>query len=63
MTTLEILAKLQAEGYSLAIIAKQSGVPYMRLYRYFNTGAALTDEQRAAIKSFALVQPCFSRGR
>lgn len=61
METVEIIEKLKKEGYTLHVIAKQSGVAYMRIYRHFNDGARLDDAEHSAIKAFAFVQPCFTR--
>lgn len=61
MNVKEILTKLQDEKYPLALIAVQTGVPYMRIYRHDRDGAALTEEEQAKIKAFAYVQPCFTR--
>lgn len=62
MGTQEIIQKLQQEKYTISIISRQSGVPYMRIYRYMNSGGAMSEGEQAAIRAFALVQPCFTRG-
>lgn len=59
----DVLEKLEGNGYSLALVAKQSGVSYMRLYRFYKQDmAALSDTEQANIKAFAFVQPAFTRG-
>ena len=62
MNTKEITQKLRKEGYTLSVIARQSGIPYMRLYRHIISGAAMCEREQAAVRAFALVQPCFTRG-
>lgn len=61
MDTRELLEILQGEGYSLRLIATQTDVAYMRLYRFLNTASLLTDYEHDRVKQFALVQPCMRR--
>lgn len=56
-----ILKKLIDEKYSVLVISKGAGVPYMRVYRAIRDGAKLTDEEQGRIKAFAFVQPVFTR--
>ena len=56
-----ILKKLIDEKYSVLVISRGANVPYMRVYRAIRDGAKLTDEEQGRIKSFAFVQPVFTR--
>lgn len=61
MDTLKLIAKLMNHGYSLTLIAKQAKIPYMDLYRSVNNDRPLREDEEAAIKRFALVQPCIGQ--
>ena len=58
MKTREIISTLKAAGYSLQLVASQSGVNYLRLYRAMNGGAPLREHEIEAIERFAMAQPC-----
>lgn len=58
MDTLNMVKLLVDNGYSLNLIAKQTGMAYMDLYRSLNQGRKLREEEAAAIRKFAIVQPC-----
>lgn len=60
MTTDEMLEALKNAGYSLALIAAQSGVEYHNLYRHSKKTLQLSPEDDAAVRRFAIVQPCIS---
>lgn len=62
MTINEVLNRLLDEKYTLLVIAKQSSVPYMRVYRAFKGEARLSEQEESRIKAFAFVQPPFTRG-
>lgn len=61
MTDREILCKLDAEGYPMTLVAKQSGVEYARIYRAFRGKYPLNEEESAQLKAFAYLQPAFTR--
>lgn len=58
MDTITMVKKLIENGYSLSLISKQCGIPYMHLYRSLNDGRAFKDEEKVSIKRFAIAQPC-----
>jgi len=57
MDALSMTKKLMEQGYPIALIARQCGMPYMDLYRSLNQGRPLREEESAKIKKFAIVQP------
>lgn len=61
MQTIEIINRLRSEKFSILLISKQTGVSYMRLYRYANGLGELSELEHAAVRSFAFVQPCFQK--
>lgn len=58
MSSSEIIQRLSDAGYSMTLIAKQSDISYMRLYRSMNGNVTLSDNEAARLRRFALVQPC-----
>ena len=60
MHTKEAIAVLIDQGYPLRLIARQSGVPYMKLYRYYAEGKNLSEQDQARVRVFAYVQPAFT---
>lgn len=61
MDARSMVIKLMDEGYSLALIARNAEMSYMDLYRSIRSNRAIKEEEAAAIKRFALVQPCMGR--
>lgn len=59
-TTLEMLQILEDSGYPLTLIAKQAGVSYMKLFRFFTGVGHLTDAEHDKVKKFCIVQPLLS---
>lgn len=53
MTSAEILATLRAEGYPLAVIAKQSGIKERYLASY-----TLSERDQVRLERYASEQPC-----
>lgn len=58
MRTIDMIATLQANSYSLSLIARQSGVAYHNLYRFSDGLLVLSDEDEAAVRAFCEAQPC-----
>jgi len=61
MNTKNIIAKLIKSGYPLRLIASQTGVSYMKLYRFYSEEKKLSEPEQAKIKAFAYMQPVFTR--
>lgn len=61
-TTKDLIEQLEAADYPLRFIARQSLVPYMKLYRFKRSEYALTSDEEARVRRFAIVQPCIMDG-
>lgn len=61
MDALTMANELVRNGYSISLIAKNANMQYMDLYRSLKQDRPLRDEEKAAIKRFAIVQPCMER--
>lgn len=57
MKTREMLAILTDAGYPLSLVASQSGVSYMKLYRYVKADGAMTPDEKALVWRFGKMQP------
>ena len=62
MSIYDVLTRLIEAKYSVLVISEAAKVPYMRVYRAAKHRARLTPEEEGKIKSFAFVQPVFTRG-
>lgn len=60
MKTRDMLTVLQDSKYPLPLVAAQSGVSYMKLYRYCRKGGALSPDEKAKVWRFAIMQPVVS---
>lgn len=60
MKTREMLDLLNSESYPLSLIAAQSGVSYMKLFRYCRRNGKLSPDEKAKLWRFAIVQPIIS---
>lgn len=57
MKTKEMLTILQGAGYPLSLVASQSGISYMKLYRYVKGSHALSYDDKARLWRFGKMQP------
>lgn len=57
MKTRDMIAMLNDESYPLSLIATQSGVSYMKLFRYCRRDGKLSPDEKAKLWRFAIVQP------
>lgn len=57
MKTKEMLRKLTGAGYPTKLVASQSGVSYMKLFRYCRGEAKMTPDEKSRIWRFAILQP------
>lgn len=57
MKTRDMLDILLAAGYPLSLIASQSGVSYMKLYRYAKGSHKMSPDDKARIWRFGKMQP------
>jgi hypothetical protein len=57
MKTREMLETMAGAGYPIKLVAAQSGVSYMRVFRYLRRGGALSPDDKARLWRFAVMQP------
>lgn len=60
MKTREMLTILTNAAYPLKLVAAQSGVSYMKVFRYFKNDGGLSPDEKAKIWKFAIMQPVIS---
>ena len=60
MKTREMLDRLTGASYPMKLVAAQSGVSYMKLFRYYRRGGKLTPDEKARLWRFAIMQPVIS---
>lgn len=57
MRTKEMLGLLSEAGYPMKLVAAQSGVSYMKLFRYVRRNGKLTPGDKARLWKFGITQP------
>lgn len=57
MKTRDMIETLTDAGYPLSLIASQSGVSYMKLYRYVKKSGDMTPDDKALVWRFGKMQP------
>lgn len=57
MRTKEMISILTEAGYPLSLIASQSGISYMKLYRYVKGTHTMTPDDKALVWRFGKMQP------
>lgn len=57
MKTRQMLDLLTDAGYPMKLLAAQSGVSYMKLFRYIRKHGGLSPDEKARLWRFAIMQP------
>lgn len=60
MKTKEMIALLLDAGYSMRLLATQSRVSYMKLFRYVKRDGGLSPDEKAKLWRFGIAQPIVS---
>lgn len=60
MRTREMMALLEDASYPMKLVAAQSGVSYMKVFRYIRRDGKLTPDEKARLWRFAIMQPVVS---
>lgn len=63
MTTLEMVETMKVSGYSLALIARQCGIPYHTLHRFYTGSAELQPTDETAVRRFCQSHPCVKEAK
>lgn len=57
MRTRQMMQLLTDAGYPMKLVAAQSGVSYMKLFRYVKRDGKLTPDDKARLWRFGIMQP------
>lgn len=60
MKTKEMINLLIDAGYSMRLLATQSRISYMKLFRYVKREGALSPDEKAKVWRFGIAQPIVS---
>jgi len=57
MKTREMMALLESASYPMKLVAMQSGVSYMKVFRYMRRDGKLTPDEKSKLWRFGKMQP------